>query len=119
MEKGLAEYLAQKRLAFPRFFFLPNDDLLQILSQARSPEQVQPHLSKIFEGISRLDISLESGQVLGMKSSLGELVSFTNPVSTQQKQESSEEGLERVNMVRRIEEWLVDVEAEMRASLRD
>jgi dynein heavy chain len=83
---------------------------------------VQPHLGKIFEGISRLDISLEADQVQGMQSSLGELVPFTNPVSTQQAEEAFEEGTEKPGerfRVRRIEEWLVDVESEMRSSLRD
>lgn len=105
IQRSLDMYLETKRQCFPRFYFLSNDDLLEILGQSKNPEAVQPHLKKCFDNIKSLDISKMKDHVEGthMNSADGEKVEFKNIIR-----------LEGV-----IEGWLCSLEAMMQATLKD
>ena len=103
IQKDLEDYLETKRMAFPRFYFLSNDELLEILSQAKDPRAVQPHLRKCFDNLVKLEFGADptSIDILAMFSSENEKVSLGKNLKA------------RGN----VEEWLTAVEKRMKESL--
>uniref|UniRef100_A0A803SX01 Dynein axonemal heavy chain 6 n=1 Tax=Anolis carolinensis TaxID=28377 RepID=A0A803SX01_ANOCA len=101
IQKCLEAYLESKRVIFPRFYFLSNDELLEILAQTRNPQAVQPHLRKCFDSISKLEFVL-TNDILAMLSPEGEKVNLGKGLKA------------RGN----VEDWLGKVEEAMFNSLR-
>lgn len=53
-EKSLNDYLEQKKKAFPRFYYLSNQNLLTILSNGQNAPKVCTFLGDCFDGLSTL-----------------------------------------------------------------
>jgi len=105
VQKGMNDYLETKRTAFPRFYFLSSEELLEILSETKDPLRVQPHLKKCFEGINKLQFD-ELKKIHRMYSAEGEFVQFVNEVDAMAARGA-------------VEQWLIQVEDAMLMSVRD
>ena len=103
-QKALAGYIEKKRACFPRFYFVSDPTILEILGQASNPQAIQPHLQSIFDNLVHLDFdSVVYNKVLGFRSGEGEMVTLTTPFLAQDN----------------VEKWLNDLIAKMRQTIRD
>ncbi|PHJ26108.1 dynein heavy chain axonemal protein, partial [Cystoisospora suis] len=99
---GLESYLELKRSQFARFYFLSNDELLEILSETKDPTRVQPFLCKVFENMDKLLFD-DTMTATSMFSAEGEKVDFVQPLVTYDKN---------------VETWMNELEHIMRRSVR-
>lgn len=60
--KSLETYLETKRSLFPRFFFISNEELLQLLAEQKDPRSVERHLAKLFDNVAKLDFTHEGAK---------------------------------------------------------
>eukprot|EP00760_Papus_ankaliazontas_P012185 PhM_4_TR15212/c0_g2_i1/m.1704/K10408/DNAH; dynein heavy chain, axonemal len=103
VQKGLNQYLENKRASFARFYFLSDEELLTILSEAKDPQNIQAHFRKIFEAIYRIDMRKEEdNEMFGFRSEMGEYIAFKETVFPRKN----------------IENWLSEIETMMKRSVR-
>ncbi|KAH8073865.1 1-aminocyclopropane-1-carboxylate synthase [Aureococcus anophagefferens] len=98
IQKGLSDYLEMKRLFFPRFFFLADEQMLEILSQTKEPRAVQPHLGKAFEGLNQVKFEKDL-KITQMISGEGERVDLNSPVDPESTANKGN-----------VERWLLELE---------
>ena len=101
IQKSLSEYLETKRRYFPRFYFLSDEELLEILADTKDPLKVQKHINKCFEAINYLDFA-DHQVVVGMISAEKENVKFNKKINVN-------EGDRKGN----VEVWLLEIENTM------
>ncbi|XP_036382121.1 dynein heavy chain 10, axonemal [Megalops cyprinoides] len=103
-QKSLNDYLDSKRNAFPRFFFISDDELLSILGSS-DPTCVQEHIIKMYDNIGSLRFEEgPNGEVLAaaLVSAEGETMDLREPIPA--------DG--------RVEDWMTGVLQEMRKTNR-
>ena len=104
IQKALGEYLERERMSFPRFYFVGDEDLLEIIGNSNDVARISKHFKKMFAGISGLLLNEESA-ILGFNSREGELVLLKKPIS--------------LAKFPKINDWLAALENSMRATLAE
>jgi dynein heavy chain 1 len=61
IQKALGEYLERQRQAFSRFYFVGDEDLLEIIGNGADPMKIQRHFSKMFAGVVSVKLQDEVG----------------------------------------------------------
>lgn len=103
IQKALGEYLERERSSFPRFYFVGDEDLLEIIGNSKDVMRIQKHFKKMFAGINQILLNESVTSIEGMTSREGEEVRFKTPVSIKENP--------------KINDWLTLLEKEMRVSL--
>lgn len=105
VQKALGDYLETQRSAFARFYFVGDEDLLEIIGNSKDVAIVQRHFTKMYAGITSLKAEKVDGNelVLKMTSREGEIVDFKKPVNITEDS--------------KINVWLTKVDNEMRFCL--
>jgi dynein heavy chain 1 len=109
IQRALGEYLAKQRNDFSRFYFLGDDDLLEIMGNAGEPGKVLGHLGKMFSGIGGARLLTEGlpedlrARLDAMVSKDGEIVPFHKPIDI----------FSQTN----VKDWLKELESCMQTTL--
>lgn len=114
----LEEYLESKRIVFPRFYFLSNDELIEIITRTRNTRAVQPYMSKCFDAIWRIQFENDDEEGNPVKPVAEQDDSPTIITAMISPEREVVKFLSQVRTRGNVEFWLTEVETEMRNTLR-
>ncbi|KAJ2976789.1 hypothetical protein NQ176_g4738 [Zarea fungicola] len=104
IQKALGEYLEKERVSFPRFYFVGDEDLLEMIGNSNDTLRIAKHFKKMFAGLSGLVMDDET-IISGFTSKEGEVVMLKKEISLAQTP--------------RINDWLALLESGMKNSLAE
>ena len=104
IQKALGEYLERERLSFPRFYFVGDEDLLEMIGNSDDTLRIAKHFRKMFAGLAGLRMAQEA-TITSFTSKEGEEVPLSRPIS--------------LVKIPRINDWLAALESGMKATLAD
>lgn len=103
IQKALGEYLERERASFPRFYFVGDEDLLEIIGNSKDILRIMKHFKKMFAGAANLLLDDDLLYIEGLASREGEEIHFVSSISLKDTP--------------KINDWLARVEGEMRHTL--
>lgn len=74
IQKALGEYLERERTSFPRFYFVGDEDLLEIIGNSKNIARLQKHFKKMFAGVASIILNEDNTIIMGIASREGEEV---------------------------------------------
>ncbi|KAK7218812.1 hypothetical protein V2G26_006815 [Clonostachys chloroleuca] len=104
IQKALGEYLEKERVSFPRFYFVGDEDLLEMIGNSNDTLRIAKHFKKMFAGLSGLIMDDET-VISGFTSKEGESVRLKKEIS--------------LAKVPRINDWLAMLENGMKSTLAE
>ncbi|XP_076392739.1 dynein axonemal heavy chain 7 isoform X1 [Megachile rotundata] len=96
---GVKNYIEAKRLCFPRFFFLSNEEVQEILFNSFNSEKIHTSIQKCFQGIKKIKMN-KNNCICTIIGDYGEEVHLENLISLHAEYDSEEK-------------WLVHLENEI------
>ncbi|VDP10849.1 unnamed protein product [Soboliphyme baturini] len=102
-QKALNAFLEEKRYKFPRFYFVGDDDLLEILGQSTRQATVQVHMKKLFAGVHSVQFDDRQQKITAIVSAEGEVVQLAKAVQLDSAAEI----------------WLADLENSIQFTLKE
>ncbi|KAI0009506.1 cytoplasmic dynein heavy chain [Xylariaceae sp. FL0662B] len=104
IQKALGEYLEKERVSFPRFYFVGDEDLLEMIGNSNDTLRIAKHFRKMFAGITGLIMDDES-IISGFTSKEDEVVRLKSEIS--------------LAKVPKINDWLALLENGMKSTLAE